>query len=51
MNNPFLGKDLEGDYTGIRSLRVGEWRALYEIHLEDQVILVIRIGHRSKVYR
>jgi len=32
-------------------LRVGDWRAIYEIEGEELVILVLRIGSRGEVYR
>ena len=32
-------------------IRVGDFRIVYEIHDSKLVVLVIRIGHRSSVYR
>ena len=32
-------------------IRVGEYRVVYEIEDDELVILVLRIGHRSDVYR
>jgi mRNA interferase RelE/StbE len=32
-------------------LRVGDWRAIYEIEGEELVLLVLRIGSRGEVYR
>jgi mRNA interferase RelE/StbE len=32
-------------------LRVGDWRAIYEIEGEELVILVLRVGSRGEVYR
>ena len=37
--------------SGSRRLRVGDYRVLYTIDEEHQVIQVWRIGHRSDVYR
>ena len=31
-------------------LRVGVYRVLYEVHEEEVVVWVIRIGHRKEVY-
>lgn len=32
-------------------LRIGPYRVLYEIHDDQLLILVVRIGHRREVYR
>ena len=32
-------------------IRVGEYRVVYEIKDDELVILVLRVGHRSDVYR
>ena len=32
-------------------VRVGDYRILYEIHDDQLVILVIRVGHRREIYR
>lgn len=50
-NNPAAGSVLKGEYSGLRRIRVGSYRVVYEIHEEKLTILVIRIGHRREVYR
>ena len=32
-------------------IRVGDWRAIYSVQDDELLILVIKIGHRSDVYR
>ena len=32
-------------------IRIGRYRAVYEIHNEEILVLVIQIGHRKEVYR
>ena len=32
-------------------LRIGDWRVIYEINKEEDVIIVIKIAPRSEVYR
>jgi len=32
-------------------VRVGDYRAIYEIHDKEFVVLVITVGHRRDVYR
>lgn len=49
--NPHVGKLLKGDYSGLRRIRVGDYRAIYEINEEVVLVLVLRVAHRKKVYR
>ncbi len=49
-NNPELGKPLVGRLSGLWSLRVGDYRAIYQIKNEELLILVLKIGHRKNVY-
>lgn len=48
-NNPEnIGKRLtQSDYW---SLRIGDYRAIYEILLEKRQVVVLYIGHRKNVY-
>ena len=48
---PHLGTALKGDLRGLRRLRVGDWRVVYEVQDDALIVLVIRIGHRREVYR
>ncbi|MFQ5853575.1 MAG: type II toxin-antitoxin system RelE/ParE family toxin [Candidatus Binatia bacterium] len=43
-------KKLAGE-EDIYRLRVGDYRIIYEIREKSLLILVVRIGHRSEVYR
>lgn len=43
-----FGKPLRHTKEGLWSLRIGDWRVIYQI-FENQV-LVLRIGHRREVY-
>ena len=49
--DPYVGKALEGEFEGICSIRVGEWRILYEIHKQELVVLVLEIVDRKDAYR
>ncbi len=32
-------------------IRTGDYRVIYEIHDRELLVLVVRVGHRSEVYR
>ena len=48
---PFSGTVLKGEYSGLRRIRVGNYRVVYEVTESALLVLVIRIGHRREVYR
>jgi mRNA interferase RelE/StbE len=50
-NNPFAGSLLKGDLTGLRRIRNGNYRIVYELQQSRLMILVIRIGHRRDVHQ
>lgn len=43
-------KPLKGKYSGLYRLRVGNYRVIYKMEKDRLLILIIRIGHRRKVY-
>ena len=43
-----VGKRLK--YSEFRSLRVGDYRAIYEINRDKNHVVILFIGHRKKVY-
>jgi mRNA interferase RelE/StbE len=47
--DPDQGELLTGQFKGLRKFRVGEYRVTYS--KEKDGVLVLRIGHRSSVYR
>lgn len=42
---------LTGQFAGLLKFRVGDYRVLYEIIEEEQVLIVHVVGHRREVYR
>lgn len=42
---------LKGEISGLRRIRVGIYRVVYEVRNQELVILVVRIGHHRDVYR
>ncbi len=49
--NPAAGGVLKGEFSGLRRIRIGNYRVVYEVLDQKLVVLVIRIGHRREVYR
>lgn len=49
--NPHVGKLLKGDYSGLRRIRVGDYRVIYEINEGVVLVLILRVAHRKQVYR
>lgn len=50
-NNPRdFGEPLRGNLAGLWKYRVGDYRVIAEIQDEIVVVLILRIGHRRKVY-
>jgi len=45
------GKSLESSFSGLWRYRIGDYRAICRIEDEHMVVLVVRISHRSKVYK
>jgi len=50
-SEPAAGAALKGEFAGLRRLRVGRYRVVYEVQNNELVVLVVRIGHRKDVYR
>jgi len=49
--DPLRGQALKGGLTGLRRIRVGDFRVVYEVRETELVVLVVRVGHRREVYR
>jgi mRNA-degrading endonuclease RelE of RelBE toxin-antitoxin system len=47
-NPETIGKTLK--HSDFLSLRIGDFRAIYEIHRAEKQVIVLFIGHRKKVY-
>ena len=48
--NPHIGKDLQEDLAGFKSLRLRQYRVIYNIDEEENFIQVYYIGRRRDVY-
>ena len=49
--SPHLGTALKGDMRGLRRIRIGDHRVLYEVRGDELVVLVVRIAHPGVAYR
>jgi len=49
--NPFLGETLKGRLQGLRRLRSGAYRVIYELQERALLVLVVRVAHRQGAYR
>jgi mRNA interferase RelE/StbE len=49
--SPMAGGVLKGEFAGLRRLRIGTYRIIYEVVDDELVVLVVRISHRKDVYR
>ena len=49
--NPHVGTLLKGNMTGLRRIRVGDYRVIYEVQNDVLIVLVLRVGHRREIYR
>ena len=44
-------KTLTGEFEGLFKIRVGDYRVIYELIHNEQMIVVHAIGHRREIYR
>ena len=47
---PLAGTTLKGELRGLRRVRVGRYRVVYEILEGELVVLVVRVAHRREAY-
>ena len=50
-DTPAAGSALTGEFEGLRRLRVGHYRLVYEWRRSELMTLVVRISQCRKVYR
>ena len=48
---PLAGSALKGELRGLRRIRVGRYRVVYEVLEDELVVLVVRVAHRREAYR
>ena len=50
-DEPHAGSALKGEFAGLRRIRVGDYRVIYEVDEGVLLVLVVRIAHRREVHR
>ncbi len=51
VNNPIeYGRPLQYSLKGLRRLRVGDFRVIFQIDVKANVVLIVKIGHRREIY-
>lgn len=45
------GRSLQRELAGLHSARVGPYRVVYRIEDEQETTVILRVDHRSDVYR
>ncbi len=50
-DEPYAGGVLKGEFSGLRRIRVGRFRIIYEVFEKQLVVLVVRVAHRKDAYR
>lgn len=48
---PHAGSVLKGEFGGLRRVRVGSYRIIYEVNEGQLTVLVVRVAHRREAYR
>jgi mRNA interferase RelE/StbE len=50
-SEPHAGSVLKGEFAGLRRLRVGDYRIIYEAVDRQLIVLVVRVAQRGSAYR
>lgn len=51
MQSPIdFGKPLQYSLKGLRRLRVGDYRVIFQIEQANKKVLIVKIGHRKEIY-
>lgn len=51
VDNPLACPPLSGPWAGCRKVRVGGFRLLYRVNVEEKTIELVKCGSRGQVYR
>ncbi|AFM13975.1 type II toxin-antitoxin system RelE family toxin [Turneriella parva] len=48
--NPYYGKKLKGNYAGLYRYRLGDYRLIYSIDEEEQIVFMLHVVQRKDAY-
>jgi len=48
--NPYLGKNLQEELSGFKSLRLKQYRIIYNINEGEKIIQIYHVGQRRDIY-
>jgi mRNA interferase RelE/StbE len=43
-------QSLTAQWSGFYKLRVGDYRVIYEVDIENKLVIITRAGHRREIY-
>lgn len=46
----FLGEPLKRELTGRFKIKVGVYRIIYLVNEKDKKVIILAVGHRSRIY-
>jgi mRNA interferase RelE/StbE len=49
-DDPYEGKTLKGELSGLFSLRVGDYRIIYWVDEKENTVWLVDVGHRKRIY-
>ena len=49
-DNPYLGKPLQRELTGFRSIAFKRYRVVYKIMNDESQLKIYSVGHRKEIY-
>lgn len=49
--NPLSGIKLSGDLSGSYKKRLGDYRIVYDFHVKESIVVILKIEHRQGVYK
>ena len=48
--DPFIGEPLKRELTGRFKLKIGVYRIIYLVNEKDKKVIILAVGHRSRIY-
>jgi mRNA interferase RelE/StbE len=42
---------LQSNLSGFYKLRIGQWRAIYDVDYVEEIVTIHKVGHRKDIYK